>query len=124
MTNALNYVCNWRGEMPREVQAEARAELSLLRERSTALSNLLAVIHRDGGQYEQDHDIRTAAQTAEEIVLQLRTGLQDARQRIAELENDLRYLSSDHCLADQPCLCCARGCVEDGCRCHSHEEVS
>lgn len=49
--------------------------------RHDALSNLLAVIHRDGGQREQDVGSVAAALEAEAIVIALRTELSELLQK-------------------------------------------
>lgn len=48
-----------------EFSIVARAELTALRASAVALSNLLAVIHRDGGQHEAQHGAVESAKAAE-----------------------------------------------------------
>lgn len=43
------------------------------------LSNLLAMIHRDGGHYEAKHGTEKAVEDAKEIVCEWRTGLNKQR---------------------------------------------
>jgi DNA repair exonuclease SbcCD ATPase subunit len=52
---------------------QLEAENERLAASDTALGNLLAVIHRDGGHYRTEHGTAQAAEDAQEIVIQLRT---------------------------------------------------
>lgn len=57
------------------------------------LSNLLAVIHRDGGHYEQDFGTLKAAKAAEQIVINLRSrceGLIESNRELFETIGLLR----------------------------------
>jgi hypothetical protein len=66
-----------------------QAELVRLR---AQLSNLLAVIYRDGGHYEQQHGTEVAVQAAIELVVQMQAdcglslnGLEEAKRLLARL---------------------------------------
>ena len=62
------------------------------------LSNLLAVIHRDGGQYERDHHTETAVNDAIEIVSkewQLKENFSEIKEHAEYIKS---YMLSVHCI--------------------------
>ena len=56
---------------------QADRELAYLRAVQLSLSSLLAVIHRDGGHYEQEHGTLQAAKDAEGVVVSLRARIDE-----------------------------------------------
>lgn len=68
---------------------EIQRLITLVNEKSTTLNNLLAVIHRDGGHYEQEHGSFKAGQDAEKLILGMRTAAEDNAVLAAEREAEI-----------------------------------
>ena len=91
MNSALDKVIEYIDYQQVELIAEAKQELSDLRKENESASNLLAIIHRDGGHYQTKHGTVKSIKDAIKIWHDLRNQLEQANEDAERLNEHLGH---------------------------------